>query len=213
MRECLEQEGVPECYFVAESVSNLSWYSNRNLKGARARFQGRVSKPSFSGEGAWCVWMAGRRPRRLSSMYRLESSRVCHQSWASGVCPALWTKVWSSEVIHLTVNKHQEVWSRGVMSWDFSSVEGLHRETRGKEGINTYFKVENIQTMPRHSILHPLLRAFTWADLRKNGRFREALVLSSPAWDAFQGLASVFMKRLIWLDEFFLSLFPSPYFH
>lgn len=68
------------CSRVLELPVSLYW--NRNLKGARARFQGRVSKPSFSGGGAWCVWMVGRRQRRLSSMHRLESSRMCHQSWA-----------------------------------------------------------------------------------------------------------------------------------
>ena len=47
------------------------------------------------------------------------------------------------------------------MSCDFPSIEGLTREKGGKEGINNYFGVENIQTMPRHSILHLLLRAFT----------------------------------------------------
>lgn len=59
------------------------------------------------------------------------------------------------------------------MSCDFPSIEGLTREKGRKEGINTYCKAGNIQTMPRHSVLYPLLRAFAGRDLRKNENCRE----------------------------------------
>lgn len=163
---------------------SVSLYLNWNLNGARARFQDGGFKPSIRGGGAWCVWTVGRKQRSPVPYCRraVEFSRAGPVWSVTGLVEEA-VEFRSLDV----VNKHRAVWSRGVMACDFPSIEGLTREKGRKEGINTYCRAENIQTMPRHSVLYPFLRAFAGMDLRKNEVVGRTQVWVPQPWRHFKG--------------------------